>query len=372
VDRGAASRVHQAAQLSWVFRTARGSALWYWGLRCWCCGESRAGSCSSRRRRREREPPTDLPAEKQDVGKTLKATVNRNVDVITGSLKFLAYVVVFFFRRKKRLSDYNQDFHIPTYKACLALISSTSTSDMFESPNVSEMRATIQRLCDQANNNAGVYVYGTALWRLTDLGLLHARLYLHLGYDLVHVGLQHHAPHHHLLQDVMDLQTDATQRLTHSDSVTGTSLLACRLRLNIQSTVLNATEHFEWSACSAFHNPAPKQSPAHSGFSHTKRGRRRHKTNEWCRAQSSLERRTRGSRTVYISLSRTEPWVPVGREYFGEHETVFWCRTALKLRMINYSYHAWNRFMINKVWIYKAIFHMFSLKKKKIKKRINL
>ncbi|TNN64045.1 hypothetical protein EYF80_025768 [Liparis tanakae] len=106
---------------------------------------------------------------------------------------------------------------------------------MFESPNISETRASIQRVCDRANNNAGVYVYGTALWRLTDLGLLHARLHLHLGYDLVHVGLQHHAPHHHLLQDVMDLQTDATQRLTHRGSVTGTSLLACRLRLNIQS-----------------------------------------------------------------------------------------------------------------------------------------
>lgn len=40
----------------------------------------------------------------------------------------------------------------------------------------------------------------------THLRLLHAILHLHLCYNFIHVGLQHHASHHHLLEDVMDLQ----------------------------------------------------------------------------------------------------------------------------------------------------------------------
>lgn len=47
-----------------LLRTARGSALWCWCLRCWCCEESRAGSCSSLQRRRELGRLTDLPAQR--------------------------------------------------------------------------------------------------------------------------------------------------------------------------------------------------------------------------------------------------------------------------------------------------------------------
>ena len=52
-----------------LLRTGRGSALWYWCLRCWCCGESPAGSCSSQQKRRELERLTDLPARRKHTDK---------------------------------------------------------------------------------------------------------------------------------------------------------------------------------------------------------------------------------------------------------------------------------------------------------------
>lgn len=67
----------------------------------------------------------------------------------------------------------------------------------------------------------------TDAWR-PHLRLLHLGLRFHLRDDFAHVGFQHHAAHHHLGQDVMNLRE--TRRQTPQDPKSKNKLLTLSLK----------------------------------------------------------------------------------------------------------------------------------------------